>query len=510
MQAADHGHTVAGAMSGQILLRGGRALLVLTCVAACLPSTSAVQAAATSGTLTVRVAQLPSGRGGGVAVTGARRTWRIARTTTLHVPPGSYRILASPVRGRHGVRYFPVLASQRVLVRSARGTGVVADYATIVPPSTHTPAASAIRTISGKAGGTQVIAFGRAAAAHYRTGDVIAAGRSRRAPDGFLVRITRVLKRTPRTVSFRVTPATLAQALPRTVIDALVPAARPGTAINLACGATATATVSADLAMGLRMHLETGGRNPHLTAASFDLSASAKTGVALTTAGDGTCNATRSTATSPQAITVHAGPVPIVLVPRLTTRVALAGGYGAGIVATTLQTITGTLRLGYDGKTWRRSSGLARMTSHRLDDSELGADGARGRFSTTITPTASILLDGLAGPHLISTTSRRSRSRRRPASISRTRPAPPTASSRPSNRSPDRQVAGRRDNLRQPANRSTTGRSPVQPGDTGEPARRRSSPANGITCALLQSGRLYCWGLAASATAALSRPCRCS
>ena len=82
-----------------------------------------------------------------------------------------------------------------------------------------------------------MLAFERGTAAHYRVGDVIAVGRSRRAPNGMLVRITRVLKRTPRTISFRVTPATLAQALPRTIIDAHVPAARPGAAINLACGA---------------------------------------------------------------------------------------------------------------------------------------------------------------------------------------------------------------------------------------------------------------------------------
>ena len=137
----------------------------------------------------------------------------------------------------------------------------------------------------------------------------------------------------------------LAQALPRTIIDAKVPAAQPGAAINLACGAAATATVSAELEMGLRMHLETGGRTPHLTAASFELSPAANTGVAVTTAGDGSCNATRSTATSPQTITVHAGPVPIVLVPLTSTRVAIAGGFGSGITASELQTITGTVRL---------------------------------------------------------------------------------------------------------------------------------------------------------------------
>ena len=187
--------------------------------------------------------------------------------------------------------------------------------------------------------------------------------------------------------------------------------------------------------MGLRMHLRTGGRTPHLTAASFELSPIAETGVTLTTPGDGSCNAARSTATSPQTITVRAGPVPIVLVPRVTTRVALAGYYGPGIVATMLETITGTLRLSYDRKIWRRSSRLARSTSHRLDDSG-SAPTASQTLSTTITPTASILLDGLAGPHLDLADRPSLRSRRQPASTSRTRPAPPTASSRPPNHSP--------------------------------------------------------------------------
>lgn len=119
----------------------------------------------------------------------------------------------------------------------------------------------------------------------------------------------------------------------------------------------------------------------------------------LTTAADGTCNVTRSTAASSHIVTVHAGPVPIVLVPRLTTRVALAGDYGPGIAATTLQTITGTALLRYDGRTWRRSSRLARTTSHRLDDSA-SAPAASRALSATITPTAAILLDGPAGPHL--------------------------------------------------------------------------------------------------------------
>ena len=465
---------------------------MLTFVAACVPSTPAVQAAARSGTLTVRVAQLPSGLSARVELTGVHGTWRIARTSTLRLPPGSYRILTRPVRGRRGSRYFPVVASRRVLVTAASRTGVVADYATIVPASTHTPPGSAIVAVSGKAGKTQTLSFTRATAARYRVGSVLAAAVSRRAPNGMIVRITRVLKRTHRTISFRVTPATLAQALPRTILDARLPAARPAAAVRLACGSTAAATVTADLDMGLRMHLETGGRKPHLTAAAFQLQPAAKTGVTVTTTADGTCNVTRSTATIGSRVTVHAGPVPIVLVPRIATRIALAGSYGPGITATTLQTIAGTLRLSYDGKSWRRSAHLTRRTDHRLDDSQPALAAAR-TLTSTIAPTASILLDGLAGPHL-DLSDQPSVAFAPAASLDLAHTTTATDGLEPTARPlTQAKIAGdaRILSVTEALDHQTLA-ARITPGDSATQVA-----VNGAVCALPQSGRLYCWGAGA-------------
>ena len=231
----------------------------------------------------------------------------------------------------------------------------------------------------------------------------------------------------------------------------------------------------------------------------------------LTTPGDGSCNAARSTATSPQTITVRAGPVPIVLVPRVTTRVALAGYYGPGIVATMLETITGTLRLSYDRKTWRRSSRLARSTSHRLDDSG-SAPTASQTLSTTITPTASILLDGLAGPHL-DLADRPSLTFAPPASLdlahatSATDGLEPTAKPLTDGRAPGEATIL---NASEPLDHRTLAGQPGATGGDDTSSSTQVVTGNGITYALRQSGRLYCWVAGPSATAAPGRPCRCS
>ena len=286
------------------------------------------------------------------------------------------------------------------------------------------------------------------------------------------------------------TPGTLAQALPRTIIDAHLPAARPAAAIRLTCGSTATATATGYLDMGLRMHLGTGGRKPHLTAASFELTPAANTGVTVTTTADGTCKATRSTATTRARVTVHAGPVPIVLVPRTATRVTLDGSDGPGITATTLQTISGSLRLSYDGKSWRRSAHLTRRTTHRLGDSQ-PAPAAAQTLTSTITPTASILLDGLAGPHLDLSDA-------------------PSVSFTPAVSLDLAHETSARDGLERAARPLTGGKLPpdatilkaaealdhrtLAPSAPPGPSATQVAAGGGMTCALLHSGRLFCWG----------------
>jgi alpha-tubulin suppressor-like RCC1 family protein len=367
-------------------------------IVTCLVCAPLAHAAQTSGSLTVRVASLPSGLRARVVVSALHRTWPVARARTLHLAPGSYRVVARPVLTRGEDRYFPVLASQRVVVRPGRVTGVTADYATIVPWTTRTPPARAVIAVSGHAGGMQTLALRRAAAAEYRVGDLIASGSSRIVPNGLIVSIVRVIRRTANTILFRVVPATLAQALPRSVVDARVPAAAPSGPILLTCG-TATATITAGLGVALRAHLETGGGRPHLTVASFELTPSARTGVTVTTTAGGSCDISRSIAVTPARVTVHAGPVPIVLVPRVATNVSLTGDYAAGVTATGLQTVAGTVLLTYDGRAWRHAAHLTRTTEHSLDDSQ--APAATGTSLTAaIAPTATILVDGLAGPHL--------------------------------------------------------------------------------------------------------------
>ena len=449
-------------------------------------------AATSAGALNVRISELPAGVSARVTVSDGRQMFPVAGTTTLRVRPGRYGIVVRFARGSHGLRYFPTVSSQRVLVRSARTTTVLVDYATIVPASTHTPPAAAIIGLSGRAGGSQTLTVRRVTGNGYRVGDVIVAGASRPAPDGLIVRVARVIKRARRTIVFGVQPATLAQALPRTLIDANVPAAAAAATLELGCGNSATATISASLSVSVHARLETGGRRPHLTAASFQLSPTGKTGVAVTTAADGTCTVTRSTGSDGRAVTVHAGPVPIVLVPRASTRVAIGGGYGSGITASELQTVTGTVRLSYDGRTWRRAGHLVRTVSDQLDDSQ-PAPAAAQRLVTTIAPTVSILLDGLSGPHLdLSDT----------PSLAYT----PTASL-------DLAHATQAVDGLEPVARPLTDRISAKDATiltATEPLAHRTLAAvpfggpgtgaaqvvagTGGTCALLQSGRLYCWG----------------
>lgn len=372
--------------------------LVWVLTAACLAAAAPTHAAASTGALRVRVGHLPPGLRARLAISSGHRTRVVTDTRTLHLPAGSYLIVADPVAALGGVRYFPVVASQRVVVRPGRTVLANADYATIVPRSTRTPPGSALTAISGHAGAMQTLALRRPTASGYRVGDVIATGVSRVTPNGLIVRIVRVLKRTPETISFRVAPATLAQALPRSIIDVRVPAAAPSSAVALSCP-SATASVAAGLGVALRTRLETGGTRPHLTAASFELTPSAKTGVTVTTTAGGTCDISRSIVVTPARVTVHAGPVPIVLVSRVATNVSLTGDYASGVSAAALQTVAGTVLLTYDGRAWRHTAHLTRTTEHSLDDRQ--APPATGTSLTaTIAPTATILVDGLAGPHL--------------------------------------------------------------------------------------------------------------
>lgn len=96
---------------------------------------------------------------------------------------------------------------------------------------------------------------------------------------------------------------------------------------------------------------------------------------------------------------MHAGPVPIVLVPRVAANVSLTGDDVPGVTATALQTVTGTVRLTYAGRTWRHTAHLARVTDHSLDDSQ-PAPATGTSLTATITATATFLVDGLAGPHV--------------------------------------------------------------------------------------------------------------
>lgn len=492
VRVCDRGDGAEMSAGGSVSTWGARSLAVAVLTAGLLVLAVPARAQAPPGLLKVRITELPAGVPAHVTVSGGQRTIGVVRTTTLRVRPGRYRILVGFARGSHGLRYFPMASSLRVAVRAARTTTVVADYVTIVPPSTRTPSSAAITGISGRAGGSQTLTVRRTTGSGYRVGDVIAAGVSRRAPYGFIARIARVVKRNRSTIVFLVGPATLAQALPRTRIDANVPTAAPARTFQLGCGNSATATISASLSMSLHAQLETGGHRPHLTAASFALTPTAKTGVAVTTADDGTCNATRSTRSDGRPVTVHAGSVPLVLVPRASTRFAIAGSYGSGTAATELQTITGTVRLSYDGGSWRRGAHLVRTVSSHLDDSQ-PAPGAARQLTATIAATASILLDGLSGPHLDLNDT---------PSLALT----PTASL-------DLAHATRAVDGLEPVAHPLTDRITARDATiltATEPLAHRTLAAlpsggrgasatqviagAGDTCALLQSGRLYCWG----------------
>ena len=303
-------------------------------------------AATSAGALNVRISELPAGVSARVTVSDGRqdvpRRWHddVARA------PGSVRD-RRPLCGVESMGLAPL--PDRFITAGVGAIGQDHDGARRLRDDragldTHAASGRDHRPLRLGSGSTDAHCPPRHGM-EYRVGDAIVAGASRPAPDGLIVRVARVIKRARRTIVFGVQPATLAQALPRTLIDANVPAAAAAATLELGCGNSATATISASLSVSVHARLETGGRRPHLTAASFQLSPTGKTGVAVTTAADGTCTVTRSTGSDGRAVTVHAGPVPIVLVPRASTRAAIGGGYGSGITASELQTVTGTVRV---------------------------------------------------------------------------------------------------------------------------------------------------------------------
>ncbi len=138
---------------------------------------------------------------------------RLAHGSTMRLAAGVYSLSAAPVRTSAGTYYATVPRVHERLV-AGRTTTVRVSYATFVPSKTKVVPASATVSLTGEPSGVRSLTLTGAAARGARVGTFLASGSSAAAPDGYLVKVIKMARKSHGTAVLSVQNATLLEALP--------------------------------------------------------------------------------------------------------------------------------------------------------------------------------------------------------------------------------------------------------------------------------------------------------
>ena len=324
-------------------------------------------------------------------------SWYLPAADTLqNLAGGRYRVTAQPVKSRGGTTYVPtVTGATRVLRRGGSATTAVAYY-TQIPARTKPLAAADIVKVTAGAGDTRTVAV--SGKKPLAAGDIIAAGKSRKTPDGLLAEITRVTV-AGAAQTLTIVPATLQQAIPQGQFSfSHSRASKPHSfsKLPLQCGSTGSATVNGFVTASVR---------PTLYVRWSRSSSSAKAGV--TAQGSSRLQAKVSAGAkcelSPVAVThqlefgpydLQIGPVPIVIVPKLQFFVQGSASAAAAVTMSAGQTFTASASLSYAHRKLSRHHSVHREgISHQAPAVTGTADA-----NLSVGPQLTLALYGTTGP----------------------------------------------------------------------------------------------------------------
>lgn len=213
-------------------------------------------------TLRIVVRALPRSLSAKIVLAGPHHLHRrVARSISLRLPAGVYRLSAGPVTVAAG-SYYATAPLERKRLQAGRVTTVTVSYATLVPKTTTVVPASGTVSLVGEPSGPRVLTLTGAAARDVKAGEILASGSTAAAPNGYLVKVTKVTHKSNGTAVLDVENTTLLQALPSGEIDAEDTLEAPAEAASLSRGG------ALDLTLG-RAHA--GSRSAH--AAGFSLHA---------------------------------------------------------------------------------------------------------------------------------------------------------------------------------------------------------------------------------------------
>jgi hypothetical protein len=378
---------------------------VLVWAAAGLPALAVLAAACTSPppppppppSLQIKITYLPARLAGHVLVTGPQgHSWHLKTATTLqNLAPGSYRVTAQPVKARSGTTYVPpVTWATRVLSRGDSRTVTVAYY-TQIPARTKPLATADIVKVTAGAGDTRtVVVSGKKPLA---AGDIIAAGKSRKTPDGLLDRITTVTA-AGAAQTLTIVPATLQQAIPQGQFSFSHPRASGPHRFSesLECGATGSATVSGFVTASVKPTLHARWSHSSISATAGATAQGSSQLQAKVSAG-AKCKLSPVAVSSPVELgtyDVQVGPVPIVIVPKLQFFVQGTASAAAAVTMSAGQKFTATASLSYNHRKLSPHRSLHKpITSHQAPAVTGTADA-----NLSVGPQLTLALYGTTGP----------------------------------------------------------------------------------------------------------------
>jgi hypothetical protein len=347
----------------------------------------------------------------------------LSRSSNIKVPAGTYTLSAAPSRSSAGT-YYATMSRVRRRVVAGRSESIAVSYATLVPNKTKVVPPSATVSLTGEPAGPRSLTLTGAAARGAKVGAFLASRSVPSAPDGYLVKVTRVTHRSDGTAILNVQNATLLEALPsgeiasERALEASAQAASLDTfaprehgssrahtagfslqATNLTCDSSAgvhVAQPTVTFSPSIALHAHWGffkldsASFTATVAASLTMGASADAGAHCQTKDPGIGLLAHPVALPD--IDVQAGPIPIVITPKLQVYLSGDASITAKVSVSLEQSASATVGVRYEHG---RFSPIASFPEHFKQSftPEGNADA-----ELALTPTVDTLIYGVSGP----------------------------------------------------------------------------------------------------------------
>ena len=365
--------------------------------------------------LRVSVKDLPRALLARVIVTGPHSYRRLLHgsATLRKLRVGTYRIVARPVVSAAG-SYRPVTPTELVPVRARHSSVATVDYADLVPGTTKPVPTAATQSITGPATGDRVLKLSRSAGATLAVGDILASGSTVADPEGYLVKVTKIVSASGGTTIVDVEPATLMEAIPEGELNlnASLSSGSIGPRLShvirsfyqqdypnkfFTCSTTANFSIDPSFGVDptISLHIRWGFFK--VESASFTVSVKETTTLAANGDAGATCSTSGDGIALLSGVRLANVPFDVAGIPGVveaTLGVYLSGDAttSAQVSAGVRQSATASAGLTYANGSFSPESGF----SNSFSQSFSAAGDATAE--SWLTPTIDLQLDGLAGP----------------------------------------------------------------------------------------------------------------